>query len=245
MQLDPLATLAASQRASAAYIEDLDSATTAFAQLGMTVLGQYKNDTHQAIISKNAQGLFYLSISGTRFNEGDNVDILDDIWLSQVKAPKGGGVSSGVYSGMDAFWKWVLSLVPAGANINIEGHSLGAERTLLTPLFLPQAQIGELYAFEAPKSATQEYWDAYRDELSGAVRTVCGADIWYNWPPFHDYVHDAQSSVLWLKPDTITVIKPSEWPIGIDASDHEIAVVVSRIQTSITNGTFPHTGQVE
>jgi hypothetical protein len=129
MQLDPLATLAASQRASAAYIEDLDSATTAFAQLGMTVLGQYKNDTHQAILSKNAQGLFYLSISGTRFDEGSNIDVLDDIWMSKVKAPKGGMVSSGVYSGMDAFWKWVLSLVPAGANINIEGHSLGAEST--------------------------------------------------------------------------------------------------------------------
>jgi hypothetical protein len=238
--MNPLSVLASAQRCNAAYIEDLSVVNAAFTQLGMSVIGQYKNDTHQAILSKNAQGGFYLTIAGTRIGEGNNFDILDDIWLAPVKAPLGGLVSSGVHSGLDDFWKWVLSNIPSGASINVEGHSLGAERVLLTPLFLPAAQIGELYAFEAPQCATQDYWDAYRSVLNGAVSTVCGADKWYGWPPRQGYVHDAQSTVLWLQLNATTLISPTSWPGGDVAADHDIAEVIVRLQAAVANSTFPH-----
>jgi hypothetical protein len=238
--MDPLGMLAAAKRCSAVYTEDLATVTSAFSQLGMSVLGQYKNNTHQAILSKNAQGWFYLSIAGTRFGEEDNVDIIDDLWLAPVELAGAGQVASGVYSGMDDFWKWVLAQLPANATLNIEGHSLGAERALLTPHFLPPVQLGDLYAFEAPQCATQAYWDAYRSALSGAISTVCGEDIWYNWPPNQDYVHDAQSTVIWLQATGASIIKPSDWPVGLSTTDHDIQTVIAYIQAAIANGTFPH-----
>lgn len=238
--MNPLLMLAATQRCNAVYIEDLAAATAAFQQLSMSVIGQYRNLTHQGILSKDNHGQLYLTIAGTRASEGDNIDIVDDVWLTPAAAPRGGSVSSGVFSGMADFWKWVFSNTPAGSIINVEGHSLGAERTLLTPLFLPKERIGDLYAFEAPKCATQEYWDAYREELAGAIQTVCGADLWYNWPLDRDYVHDAKSTVVWFQSDKVSVISPSAWPVGIDPDDHGIEVLESRVQSSIDNGTFPH-----
>lgn len=238
--MNPLSVLAAAQRCNAAYVMDKSAAAQAFAALGMTFVDQYQNATHQAVYSKDSHGYHYLSISGTRFTEGDNLDLLDDIWLSPVKAQRGGAVASGVFSGMDDLWKWMKSHLPTGATLNVEGHSLGAERTLLTPLFLPKEQIGDLHAFEAPQTATQEYWDAYRDELAHAVHTVCGGDLWYSWPPRQGYGHDAQSDVLWLKSNAIEIIKPSQWPIGMCESDHSIQRVLSYIQAAIDHGYFPH-----
>jgi hypothetical protein len=120
--------------------------------------------------------------------------------------------------------------VPAGAVINIEGHSLGAERALLTPLFLAKAQIGSIHAFEAPQCASPEYWHSYADELAKAVHTVCGADVWYGWPPVSQYRHPT-SSVIWLTGKGYELIKPSEWPGGLSMGDHSIAEVVARLDT--------------
>lgn len=238
--MNPIAILESAQRCNAVYIEDLTAATAAFQALGMTVLGQYKNLTHQAILSKDVKGLYHLTIAGTRISEGNNLDLLDDIWLAPVKIPQGGMVASGVISGMDEFWKWVLVQVPAGIAINVEGHSLGAERTLLTPLFLSADRIGDLYAFEAPQCATQEFWDAYHAVLANAVHTVCGEDIWYNWPARQGYVHDKNSTVIWFQTTSTKIIAPADWPVGFNEADHVIEEVIARIQTSITNNTFPH-----
>lgn len=238
--MNPLAMLAAAQRCNAVYIEDLTAVTAAFTQLGMSVIGQYKNYTHQGILSKDTRGQIYLSIAGTRITEGNNLDVLDDIWLAPVATPRGGQVASGVYSGMADFWSWVLATAPAAAAINVEGHSLGAERTLLTPLFLSKERIGDLYAFEAPQTATQGYWDAYRDELANAIHTVCGEDIWYGWPPRQGYVHDGQSSVMWFQSSAVSIIQPQAWPGGGSLEDHGIEFLISCIQATITNGTFPH-----
>lgn len=238
--MNPIAMLNAAQRSNASYVSDLLAVKAAFAALDMTFVSQYRNDTHQAVISKDARDRWYLTISGTRFSQGDNFDLLDDIWLAPVNAPKGGMVPSGVNQGMVEFWKWVLQTVPADAALNVEGHSLGAERTLLTPLYLPDNRIGDLYAFEPPQCGTQEYWDAYRNELASAVVTVCGADIWFGWPPRQGYVHDAQSNLFWLLDQHIEIIKPSEWTGGNCEADHAITEVIARIQSAITNGTFPH-----
>lgn len=238
--MNPLSVLAAAQRCNAAYVMDKSAVAQAFAALGMIFVDQYRNATHQAVYSKDQHGYHYLSISGTRFFEGDNLDLLDDIWLAPVKVQRGGEVASGVYSGMDDLWMWMKSHLPTSATLNIEGHSLGAERALLAPLFLPKEQIGDLHAFEAPQTATQEFWDAYREELSRAVHTVCGADIFYNWPPKQGYTHDAQSDVLWLKANSIEVIRPSQWPIGANEGDHAIERVIAYIQAAIVNGYFPH-----
>lgn len=238
--MNPIAMLNAAQRANAAYVSDPLAVKAAFAALDMTFVAQYRNATHQAVISTDTRGRYYLSISGTRFSQNNNVDLLDDIWLAPVNAAKGGVVPAGVNQGMQDFWQWVLQNVPSGLEINVEGHSLGAERALLTPLFLPKERIGDLYAFEPPQCGTQEFWDAYRDELKDAVVTVCGNDLWFGWPPRQGYVHDAQSNVFWLLDQHVEIIKPSEWTGASCEADHAITEVIARLQSAITNGTFPH-----
>jgi hypothetical protein len=238
--MNPIAMLNAAQRANAAYVSDLQAARAAFAALNMTFVSQYRNDTHQAVISTDIHDRYYLTISGTRYSQENNIDLVDDIWLAPEKAAKGGVIPAGVNQGMQEFWNWVLQTVPAAATINVEGHSLGAERTLLTPLFLAKERIGDLYAFEPPQCGTQEFWDAYRDELKGAVVTVCGGDIWFGWPPRQGYVHDAQSNLFWLLDQHIEIILPNEWTGATCEADHAITEVIARIQSAITNGTFPH-----
>lgn len=238
--MNPIAITAAAQRSAAAYNTDVPSATAAFAALGYTLMGFYKNLTHQAVLSRDARNQFYLSITGTRYDQPGNLDLLADLSLSPVNVPKGGQVASGVYEGLGDMWNWVLNQVPIGSVINIDGHSLGAERTLLTPIFLSKPQIGDLYAFEAPMCATQAYWDAYRDELAGAVHTVCGLDIWFSYPPHQGYCHDAQSSLLWLQSTAIKLITPPQFPGGLSGSDHAITEVVARLQNGMTNALFPH-----
>jgi hypothetical protein len=239
--MNPLAMLVAAQRCNAAYIEDLSAVTAAFTQLGMSVIGQYQNLTHQCVLSKDSTGLVYLTIAGTRISEGNNLDLLDDVWMAPVAAPKGGVVSSGVFTGMADLWNWVFANTSVTTVINVEGHSLGAERALLTPLFLPKERLGDLYAFEAPMCATQEYWDAYREELMYAILTVCGNDRWYAWPPGQGYVHDAHGEVVWFQPTQVSVIPTGAWPgTDLDMDDHDIELLISRIQSSIDNSTFPH-----
>lgn len=237
--MNPIAIVAAGQRAEAAYIVDPAAAKTAFEQLGMTFLGQYQDSTHQGVVSMDAKGRYYVTITGTRWSEGFGADLLSDIWLAPVNAPKGGVVPSGVYCGMKDFWGWVATKIPAGTGFNIEGHSLGAERALLAPIFVDPKLIGDIYAFEPPQCGTQEFWDAYREDLKNAVVTVCGQDIWFNWPPHQGYVHDAKMAVLWLLSTGSEWVLPAQYQGGNNAGDHQITEVNQRLQYCMTNAKFP------
>jgi hypothetical protein len=239
--MNPLAILAAALRAQAVYIVDPKAAQTAFEGLGMTFLGQYQDATHQGVVSKDAKGQYYVTIAGSRGASGYGADLLIDLWLAPVHAVNGGQVASGVYSGMDKFWAWALDLIPPTAPINMEGHSLGAERVLLAPLFIPKSRLGDMHAFEAPMCADQDYWDAYRDELSHVVHTVQGADRWFAYPPRQGYCHDAQANVLWfLSNNKIQSITPKNWiTTAFSDADHSIDTLVQRIQTGVANAAFP------
>ena len=231
--------LAAAKRAQAAYLPDECDARTAFESMGLTFVGRHCDLVHRAVLSCDAEGATYLSISGTRFNEANNIDLLDDLYLLPIHAPRGGIVASGAHSGMAELWQWVMSAVPPNTIINIEGHSLGGERALLTPLFVPSAQIGALYVFDAPKCASQSYWDAYRSELAGAVCTVHGRDVWYGWPLGDLYCHDAQGEVLWLADGMYRKVDPAMWPGGLSVEDHRIDAIVETIERLATQASIP------
>jgi hypothetical protein len=237
--MNPIAIVAAGQRAEAAYIVDPAAAQTAFEQLGMKFLGQYQDSTHQGVVSQGKNGQYYVTITGTRWSEGFGADLLSDIWLAPVKAPKGGVVPAGVYCGMKDFWAWVYTKIPAGSPVNIEGHSLGAERALLAPCFIDPSLIGDLYAFEPPQCGDQAFWDAYRQDLKNAVVTVNGQDIWFNWPPHQGYVHDANMQILWIMSITSQWILPSQYRAGSNAGDHDISAINERLQYLMANAKFP------
>jgi hypothetical protein len=239
--MNPLALLAAAQRAQAVYIADALAAQKAFEELGYTFLGQYQDATHQGVVSQDAKGRYYVTIAGTRYNQGYGADLVMDVWLAPHDCLKGGQVAAGVIEGMDKFWAWALSKIPATAAINIEGHSLGAERTLLAPMFIPKERLGDLYAFEPPMFATPEWWSAYGSDLEGAVCTVQGADRWFAWPPRQGYIHNPNGKYLWLLSTSVQAINVADWkPTALSEGDHSIELLVSRVQDALTKNLFPH-----
>ena len=225
--MDWAATLAAAKRSQAAYIEDAAESKAAFEAMGLTWLGLYANDSHQAVLSRDAPSI-YLSISGTRFLSRLG-DFLDDLFISPIDVGGGAKVSAGAYVGLSTMWTWAKSLVPRGSVFTVEGHSLGGERALFSGSFLPVAQIAAVYAFEAPKGANGAYWAKYADVVSNAVSTVNQNDIWYGWPFLSEYEHPPYP-VAWLKPTGYQMIMPNQWPRGLSLPQHDMGMVLQRIE---------------
>lgn len=216
----------AAARANAAYIEDAAQSKAAFEALGLTWLGIYANDSHQAVLSRDASSI-YLSISGTRFLSRLG-DLIDDLFISSIDLGGGAKVSAGAYVGLGAMWAWAQGLAPAGSVFNVEGHSLGGERALYTGSFLPASQIGQICAFEAPKGANAAYWTRYSDIISKAVSTANQSDIWYGWPFLSEYEHPP-FPVAWLGVTGYKMIMPSQWPGGVSMAQHDMGMVQARI----------------
>jgi len=223
-----LAAIAA-QRANAAYITNADDSKAAFLALGDTWIAMYQNDSHQAVMSTNLSGYSYLSISGTR--SPLSMDLFDDVSLDSVKV-QGGKVTSGAYEGMDSLWNWALSTAPRGTMFSVCGHSLGGSRTHLTPLFLPDARIGPMFSFEAPKFCDAAYYETYNNELSGMRCFLNGKDLWASWP-WDNPDWNARPLVdhIWLKDDygQYELIPGDKWPGGVDAADHDMSMVAKRV----------------
>jgi hypothetical protein len=226
---------AACNRAAAAYAYTEAEATQQFQALGNTLLGFYTNDDHQAVISTDVKGAVYLSISGTRFTECKFDDLFDDFDLAlfDLGDDDGSKVTQGAYNGLNQMWEWAKSFVPAGTVFNVEGHSLGAWRTLYTPLFLPSNEIGMIHAFEAPKGANELYWQKYATQLASSVNVVNQNDIFYGWPEFDSEVCHPEIPTLWLHPIGYDVILPSQWPEGWDFSDHSVDLVAQRLKVLV------------
>jgi hypothetical protein len=227
------ATLAAAQRAQAAYIEDRAQSQAAFSALGLTWLDQYQNAEHQAVLCRGPDGTVYLSISGTRFADGAMGDVWEDICLDAVNLPGGADVVAGAYNGLDAMWSWAKALVSAGTVFNVEGHSLGAWRTRYTPLFLPAAQIGSLFSFESPKAGNPAFWMLYGGQLANMVSVVNGLDLFVSWPFLGEWCHPPRDEI-WLQDTGFQVTNPSQWPGGRRLSDHSIDLVVQRLKVLAT-----------
>ncbi|WP_321865751.1 alpha/beta hydrolase family protein [Paraburkholderia tropica] len=221
--------LAAARRADAAYIIDTAKARAAFEALGYTWIGQFKDNDSQAVLSRDASGAVYLSISGTRFSDGKLGDLFDDIVTLPVNLGDGVQVTHGAFDGCADIWAWAKAQVPGGTVFNVEGHSLGGWRATYTPLFLPPAQIGALHAFEPPKGANLAYFQKYSAELARLVIVGNGADLWFGYPRLDRRWIHRPGEMLHLLPTGYRIIDTSEWPGGLDYGDHDIDLVVTRL----------------
>lgn len=209
----------AGKRCSAVYLPDGDAAAAAFAALGSTVLGRYCDDRHQAIAHVAPDGTPTLSISGTRVSEGtmaDHVgDLLEDVDCAPLDLGDGICVAAGAHQGLDNVWAWALPFFGAASSIDVEGHSLGGWRTCYTPLFLPEARIGRLFALEPPKPANAAYWAKYAGPLRQLVTIVHGRDPWFAWPWIsRGLAHPPGQSLIWLHDGTWSLVSEEEWPGG-------------------------------
>ncbi|MFM0357951.1 hypothetical protein PQR12_31050 [Paraburkholderia nemoris] len=230
--IDWQAAALAVARANAAYLVKEADSQSAFSALGDTWIGMYQNASHQAVLSADSRGETHLSISGTRASALKILDVFADVSLEPVPVT-GGNVTRGVLEGMQQLWEWVLSTVPAGDVVHVAGHSLGASRTHLTPLFLPAGQIGQLHSFEAPKFADAAFYAAYADELANMVCVLNGADLWAAWP-WKDFRWQSRplAGHIWLQGNAgiFTMIPGAQWPGGDDPLDHDVARVQARIE---------------
>jgi hypothetical protein len=227
----------AAARANAAYAIDQSASQAAFAALGDTWIGQYANDSHQAVLSADARGETHLSISGTRASAWRVMDVVADVSLDPAKVD-GGTVTAGVCEGMQQLWDWALAAVPAGNVVHVAGHSLGASRTHLTPLYLPPARIGQLHSFEAPKFVGADFYVSHAATLAGMVCVLNGADLWASWPwkvgPLGDPRWQSRPLVdhVWLQSDAgaFQMIPGAQWPEGDNPHDHDMSGVQARVQ---------------
>lgn len=230
--IDWQAAALAVARANVAYLISEADSQSAFSALGDTWIGMYQNASHQAVLSADSRGETHLSISGTRASALKLLDIFADVSLDPVPV-MGGNVTRGVMEGMRQLWDWVLSTVPAGDVVHVAGHSLGASRTHLTPLFLPAPQIGALHSFEAPKFADAAFYTAHADALSNMVCVLNGADLWAAWPWRDDrWQSRPLPEHAWLQGDSgeFTMIPGEQWPEGADPLDHDVARVQARVE---------------
>ncbi|KAA0999045.1 hypothetical protein FVF58_42800 [Paraburkholderia panacisoli] len=217
------------KRANAAYIEDAAQSKMAFSALGDVWSDIFKNSSHQAVMSVDASGGTHLSISGTRASNLHVLDLFADVSL-EPKQVKGGAVTEGVVQGMQEMWDWAFSVAPAGSVFNVTGHSLGASRTHLTPLFLPPAQIGALHSFEAPKFCDAQFYATYAPELASMVCVQNGADLWAAWPWIDPrWVARPQPEHYWLNDVGFDLIPASQWPGGVNPLDHDVSLVQRRV----------------
>ncbi|RAR51699.1 hypothetical protein C7401_13659 [Paraburkholderia unamae] len=222
------AILAAARRANAAYVMNPAQSKAAFEALGCMWLGQFRDGDSQAVLSRDAGGV-YLSISGTRFSALQIGDLLDDIDLWPVDVGGGAQVTRGAYEACDEIWAWAKALVPRGTVFNVEGHSLGGWRTTYTPLFLPAAQIGALHAFEPPKGANLAYYRRFSAELAKLVIVANGRDAWFGYPRLDPRWIHRPGEMLHLREQGGCVIDTAEWPGGLDLNDHSMDLVENRL----------------
>lgn len=227
--IDWSACVLAAKRANSAYIEDEGQASAAFAALGDLYVSRYQDGSHQVVLSVDANGSPWVSISGTRFSDGKVLDVLADVSLDPIDVG-GGCVTKGVYVGMDAVWNWALSVIPDGVPVNVCGHSLGAARTHLTPLFLPSTRIGALYSFEAPKFVDSSYYVKYQAELSKMVCVLNGADLWAGFPWFDSRWSRPLNPHIWLTCGWYSVISADQWPGGKSNADHSMDLVLANVE---------------
>lgn len=228
--MDWSAIALAAKRANAAYIIDAAKSKAAFEALGDVWSSIYSDANNQAVLSVDPAGGTHLSISGTRASSLKLQDVFDDMSLDPHPV-SGGSVTEGVISGMRQVWDWALSVAPAGSVFNVAGHSLGASRTHLTPLFIPAAQIGALHSFEAPKFANSQFYSTYADELANMVCTLCGKDTWAAWPWIDPrWQARPRQDHIWLKSFGFSVIPANQWPGLGSFADHSMDLVQARIE---------------
>ena len=223
--------LAAYERARAAYVMDAEAARGAFEALGQTWVGQYREGSVQAVLTMR-EGAGFLSISGTRFSDGQVEDLLKDLEVEGKDVGGGAKVASGPFEGLFGLWKWVFANLPATAPVWVEGHSLGGWRTYYSPLFCPESRLAGLHVFESPKAANAAYWAAYGRE--DTVSVVHQGDIFFGYPFVTDWgASHPPRDHLWLHAGQLSVIRPEEWPGGLSVEDHSADAGVAALRALV------------
>lgn len=230
--MDLAEVLAAAERANAAYEMDAATARSRFESLGQDWIGQYQQGNLQAVLTMR-EGAAYLSISGTRFSDDQEEDLLADLEVDEVDVGGGCKVGKGAYTGLAELWRWVFSGLPTSAAIWVEGHSLGGWRTYYSPLFCPTSRLAGLHVFESPKAANARFWAQY--DRPDTVSVVHEHDLFFGYPfiTLWGASHPPRSH-LWLHGGQLECLaRPEDWPGGFSIQDHSMDAVVAALRALV------------
>ena len=227
--------LASIKRCDAVY-GDPNNLKTAFEALGCAVLGVYYNDGHQAVVHRDPEGWATITICGTRVSCGTMrqhaVDLFEDIDFSPVLAPGGGLVAAGALDGLDKVFAVALDLFLNEETIRVEGHSLGAQRAHLAPLFIPLSRVDRIIAWEPPKAADDEYYGIRSGWFSRTLTILNGKDPWAAWSWTCQKLKHPPGPIVWLHDGTYDVTTRDGWPGGeiLHSSDHFSNLIVEIVE---------------
>ena len=215
-------------RCAAAYAPDDGTARRNFARLGCNLLGRYCNDSHQAVALR-AGGRATITLAGTRLDGSVAEaagDLIADLDFSPLEV-RAGRVAAGAHHGLGSVFSWALGLFKAGEPVDVEGHSLGGQRTLLAPLWLPAARIGRMTAWEPPKAADDRFYHDFMITPGVPCTTVLnGADPWAAWPWFDSDLLHPPGPILHLRDGTWSWTTRDRWTASPwAAEDHEAGAV--------------------
>lgn len=226
---------AAAQRASAVYETDKAKALQAFIKLNCSSLSYFSDDVAQGMVGLCPDGIWEITIAGTRVSEGTVWQTVDDITqdAEEVFANHylGGGavVASGAWMRGQRLWVWAQQTLPLDVPVRVVGHSLGAQTTYAMLSIVPPSRYVDGIAFEGPKAGNAAFYAQY--DSPKVLSVFNRQDFWAGHPLVSATLQHAPEPCLWLR-DGIGSVVPA-WPgpgYGRSAmQDHDVDRVVEQI----------------
>jgi hypothetical protein len=203
------ALLQSIRRCNAVYEPDNDLARNLFHDLGSRIIARLSEAEAQAVLNIAPDGMLTLTVSGTRVSAGPLLarfmDVFEDAEEVAYNTDIGGGaiVASGAWHRAGLIWAWAQPFVGTGG-IRIEGHSLGGQTTHALLAMVPQEQIAEAIAWEAPKAGNDAFWARVQATVARRVTVLHGRDPWADHPIASQSLRHDPGQIVWLQP-------PSTW----------------------------------
>lgn len=234
------------QRSNAAYLIDPNEAAQAFKALGSTFLGQYRDTSHQAVLSHDGTGQVRLTISGTRFSEGplpDRIgDLIRDIDWTPIEIEPGVLVAQGAWGGMDKVVQWATSIgvLDELAPWEIEGHSLGGWRSFYAAYLIGKKHVKNVYPWENPKPGNAAFHTLLESQGFDINSVVNDFDPWFAWPweAGDKLIQRPGINLIWLDGQKWQPTSEWDWP-GVDPldirfDDHEPKLIMPKVAALTT-----------
>ena len=221
------------------YITDETKCRAAFVARGYRVLGYYSDDQAQAVAVVAPDGRQHLYIAGTRVTDGSTiqaaVDVSQDVASVLPPVDLGGGArfARGAMHRARQIWTWACKLFDMNNPIDVAGHSLGADTTHAMPAVMPPVVLGQMIAWEPPRTADDGYWTQYGWPSPRCITVLHGRDFWayYPWPEINwQGLKHPTGPLLWIHDGTWEWTTRDAWYGEPSAmADHDTDAVMASV----------------
>ncbi len=220
----------------------------AFAGLGSSDIRHYVTGAAQAVLHRAPSGRLTLTDCGTHFTMGPLRerlgDIAEDARFNPYHIDANCAYAAGPLARAKEIWRWAIPLIhdmtTGGEQVDIEGHSLGADAACATPVFLPAAQIGTITAWEPAKTANAAYWRAYAQSFARLTTVYHGRSPFFHYPPdrLSQGLCHHRGPLLWLRAGTWSLTALDRIAPGdiLAWRDHDPSVIAAAVKALMDGG---------